>query len=217
MHWFGAVGSRSRNGWGSLQLEPDNEASHLLGMGDALKLAQEYGRSWRDCRQLDWPHAIGRDEDGPLLWVSEDLEHWRAAIGRLARVRVAARLSAKRLRDRSGTAGALHYLGYPAGTGKSNPWELPLRERSTAEPRLASPLRFKVVRSGARVRALVYHMPARLPDAFLGAIGRAEAAWLGDERNWLHAWQAIHHMLDGNQDPMVHGKSLGLRRIGAGA
>jgi len=215
MHWFGAVGSRSRNGWGSLRLEPDNEAAQAAGLGDALALAQIYGRSWRDCLELDWPHAIGVDDDGPLVWVSEELEHWRAAIGRLARIRVAARLTAKRIRDRNSPAGALHYLGYPAGTGKSNPWDLTLRDRSAKEPRLASPLRFKVIRSGAKVRAMVFHTPARLPEAILSVIGRAEEAWLGDDRNWLHAWQEIHHLFDENLDPMLSGKGLGLARLGA--
>ena len=215
MHWFGAVGSRSRNGWGSLRLEPENEAAQAVGLGDALALAQNFGRSWRDCVELDWPHAIGADEDGPLVWVTEELDHWRAAIGRVARIRVAARLTAKRIRDRNSPAGALHYLGYPAGTGKSNPWGLTLRDRIAKEPRLASPLRFKVIRSGAKVRAMVFHTPARLPDAFLGVIGRSEEAWLCDDRNWLHAWQEIHHLFDENLDPMFSGKGLGLARLGA--
>ena len=217
MHWFGTVGSRARNGWGSLRLEAENDAARAFGPGDALQLALRYARSWRDCLQLDWPHAIGSDESGPLVWVSDDLEHWRAAMGRLARIRVAVRLAAKRIRDKDSAAGALHFLGYPAGTGKSNPWEIPLRDRTAAEPRLASPLRFKVVRNSSRVRAMVFHVPSRLPDVFLQVIGRKEAAWLGDDRNWLHAWQEIHHLLDDNKDPMTAGKSLGLRRIGSGA
>ena len=222
IHWFGTAGSRSRNGWGSLRMEPDNDAARSSGLGDglgdALHLAERYARPWRDCLQLDWPHAIGSDDGNPLVWVSEELEHWRAAIGRLARVRVAVRLVAKRIRDPRSAAGAIQYLGYPAGTGDKNPWNLPLRDRSASdtEPRLASPLRFKVIRSGTRVRALVLHMPTKLPEkAFLNVIGRTEAAWLADERNWLHAWQEIHHTLDHNHDPMVAGKSLGLRRLGA--
>ncbi len=215
IHWFGTAGSRSRNGWGSLRMEPDNDLARSLGLGDALQLAQRYARPWRDCLQLDWPHAIGSDSGAPLVWVSEDLEHWRAAIGRLARIRVAARLTAKHIRDARSTAGAIHYLGYPAGTGDRNPWALPLKVRSDQEPRLASPLRFKVVRKGTKVRAVVWHMPTRLPDEFLSKIGRNESEWLGDERNWLHTWQEIHHMLDQNQDPMQSGKHLGLRRLGA--
>lgn len=217
IHWFGTTGSRARNGWGSLRFEPDNDVTRELGLGDALQLAKRYSRPWRDCLQLDWPHAIGIDDGQPLVWISEELEQWRAAIGRLARIRVAVRLAAKRIRDTNSTAGAIHYLGYPAGTGNKNPWNLPLRDRSAKEPRLASPLRFKVVRSGSRVRVLVFHMPSRLPDeAFLRVIGRTEAAWLADERNWLHAWQEIHRMLDQDQDPMVTGRSLGLHRLGTG-
>jgi CRISPR-associated protein Cmr1 len=217
IHWFGTAGSRSRNGWGSLRMEPDNDAARALGLSDALELAQRYARPWRECLQLDWPHAIGSDDGQPLVWISDELEHWRAAIGRLARIRVAVRLVAKRTRDSGSTAGAIHYLGYPAGTGERNPWTLPLKDRGDIEPRLASPLRFKVIRTGSKVQTLVWHMPTRVPGAFLNRIGRTESAWLGDERNWLHAWQEIHHMLDDNKDPMVSGKSLGLRRLGASA
>jgi CRISPR-associated protein Cmr1 len=218
VHWFGTMGSRSRNGWGSVRMEPANDDARTLGLGDAMSLATRYARPWRDCLKLDWPHAIGCDDDGrPLVWVSDELEHWRAAIGRLARIRVAVRLAAKRIRDPSSSAGAIHYLGYPAGTGKSNPWNLPPRNRNDQEPRLASPLRFKILRSGTKVRTLVVHMPARLPEkAFLQVVGRAESSWLGDDRNWFHAWQEIHRMLDQDKDPMLSGKSLGLRRLGTG-
>jgi CRISPR-associated protein Cmr1 len=215
MHWFGTIGSRSRNGWGSLWLVPDNEAALKAGLESALSVAERHSRPWRSCFKLDWPHAIGSDERGPLVWQSEELEHWRAAIGRLARIRVAVRAEAKHLPRGPGLkAGALHYLGYPAGTGRSNPWELPLRSRDKAELRFASPLRFKVVRSGRKVRALVFHMPSRLPDAFVGAVASAEAAWLRDERNWAATWQAVHRLLDSNSSPLDAGKPLGLIRLG---
>jgi CRISPR-associated protein Cmr1 len=215
IHWFGTAGSRARNGWGSVHLAPDNDAARSLACGDALALAQRHSRPWRECFALDWPHAIGSDDRGPLVWQTEDLPHWRAAIGRLARVRIAARLIAKRMRDDRWNAGAIHYLGYPAGTGKSNPSERPLSSGHKGELRFASPLRFKIVRSGKGVRALVYHMPCRLPEAFLGAVARREAAWLEQERNWVNAWSSIHQLLDTGQDPMPPGKPLGLTRLGA--
>jgi len=212
MHWFGTIGSRSRNGWGSLRLVPENDGSREFGLRNAHELAARFGRPWRECRVLDWPHAIGSDDSGPLVWLTEELADWRAAIGRLARIRIAVRLASKRIRDPDSKVGAIHFLGYPAGTGPSNPWTLVRPD--APEPRLASPLRFKVVRSGVQVRALVFHMPARLPDAFLSAVGSKESAWLAQDRNWLDAWEVVHRVLDNNEDPMVPGKPLGIHRLG---
>ncbi|MFN3786427.1 MAG: RAMP superfamily CRISPR-associated protein, partial [Thiothrix sp.] len=53
MGWFGTLGSRSRNGWGSLQMDgiQSPQAADLT----------PFSRSLSQCLQLDWPHAIGRD------------------------------------------------------------------------------------------------------------------------------------------------------------
>jgi CRISPR-associated protein Cmr1 len=217
LHWFGSAGSRARNGWGSVHLEPDNDEARSAALGDALELARRHSRPWRECFALDWPHAIGSDDRGPLVWQTEELPHWRAAIGRLARVRVAARLIAKRMRDDRSKAGAIHYLGYPAGTGPKNPWALPLRNGHKGELRFASPLRFKIVRSGKGVRALVFHMPCRLPGAFTDNVDETAAAWLNRAPNWERAWSSIHQLLDEDQDPMSPGRPLGLKRLGASA
>jgi len=197
IHWFGAVGSRSRNGWGSMQLLARGEAPALPPLRRSDALLNEVSRHWHDCHELEWPHAIGSDEDGPLIWCTEDVDHWRQAIGALANVRVAVRRAAKAIRNPGGKAAALHYLGYPAGTGKQNPWALDVvGERDKL--RLASPLRFKVMPSdGGRVRGIVVHLPCALPEAFLGALrDQSDRAWLADRANLRPAWKEIHATLD---------------------
>ncbi|RMG30285.1 MAG: hypothetical protein D6721_04175, partial [Gammaproteobacteria bacterium] len=59
IHAFGTLGGRSRNGWGSIALEG-------VGALDSLPL-----RDWRDCLDREWPHAIGRDDQGALVWQTE--------------------------------------------------------------------------------------------------------------------------------------------------
>jgi len=72
--WFGTLGGRSRNGWGSLSLglevlTPDH--AHLAAVLCELK----------ECLKLDWPHAIGRDNQGPLVWESAiSFDNWQSAI-----------------------------------------------------------------------------------------------------------------------------------------
>lgn len=67
---FGAVGGRSRNGWGSFQLTPVDETSPLQV---SLPL-----RNWRECLTEDWPHALGQDEGGALIWQTPAFDDWKA-------------------------------------------------------------------------------------------------------------------------------------------
>jgi CRISPR-associated protein Cmr1 len=88
IEWFGAVGSRSRNGWGSLQLRALGATPAIPPVSRAAPLLQVVCRNWEECYSLDWPHAIGADATGPLVWRTAPLENWRAAISALAQVRV---------------------------------------------------------------------------------------------------------------------------------
>lgn len=197
IHWFGAVGSRARNGWGSIQLRPNGETPPLPPLRRSDPLLNEVSRNWRECQKLDWPHAIGSDDHGPLIWCTEEFGNWRQAIGTLANVRLAVRREAKKIRNPGGSAAALHYLGYPAGTGKQNPWALDVGgERDKL--RLASPLRFKVVPSDVgRVRGIVFYLPCAIPAAFLDELRNAsDRAWLRDPENLANAWTAIHKTLN---------------------
>src|SRR5574338_1070891 len=104
-HWFGTLGGRSRNGWGSVALRPSppgrrgggfaehrsapperrsgSVAGGVGGEGRAASFTppsltrealKQSGcvRPLARCLELDWPHAIGADEAGPLVWQSAD-------------------------------------------------------------------------------------------------------------------------------------------------
>jgi CRISPR-associated protein Cmr1 len=69
MDRYATVGGRSRNGWGSVSVAPLNDAPALVGtlpsrlLGDALA--------------LDWPHAIGCDDRGALVWTTKPFSDWK--------------------------------------------------------------------------------------------------------------------------------------------
>jgi CRISPR-associated protein Cmr1 len=197
-NWFGAVGSRSRNAWGSLLLVPEPGTAALPELEDGHELFKRIGRPWLDCLDLDWPHALGTDAEGqPLIWVTEHLPDWRKAIGRLANIRVAVRQAAKRIHGTGGNAGAIHYLGYPAGTGNKNPWALRVKGHAQ-EPRLAGQLRFKIMRAsgGEGVHGMVFHLPCGIPGEFLDQLADDRArTWLGSRENEIKAWSAVHDAL----------------------
>lgn len=198
-NWLGTLGSRSHNGWGSVALAAIGTTPPLPPFEPAAPLLPSITRRWDQCLKLDWPHAIGARDDGRhLIWITDVFEDWRKVIGRLANVRVAVRQAAKQIRGEGCVAGAIHFLGYPAGTGRANPWNLPLEDRNK-EPRLGSQLRFKIIpeADGKRARGMVFHMPCGVPEVFLESLREdRDRSWLGSNDNQKRAWTAIHGVLD---------------------
>ena len=180
--WFGTVGSRSRNAWGSLQLERrDGPALQPL---TAAALAP-YLRPLRQCLELDWPHTIGSDLQGPLVWLTPEHASWREVMKNLARLKIAFRTQAAPFPNvRPGVLESRHLMGYPVTHHRV---ELPGWGHNG---RLPNQLRFKLQRMmGNQLRGVIVHLPCRLPPPLAeGARGRVP-----DE---LSLWQAVHHVLD---------------------
>jgi len=174
-HWFGTIGGRSRNGWGSLlwQAEGNTPLAELtcsaLEKTDCL-------RALADCLALDWPHAIGHD-DRPLVWRSRaTFRNWREAIKFLAQTKIAFRTqfdfntgwNSPRVEPR-------HVLAYPVTKHSVGQWG--------NNARLANTLRFKLHHEPDGLRALIYHTPCK-PTLPHGKV------------NLLDTWQRVHRFLD---------------------
>ena len=69
-HWFGTIGGRSRNGWGSLGWQALAGAPALPVLSKAALEHTGCTRPLARCLDLDWPHAIGTDAKGALVWRS---------------------------------------------------------------------------------------------------------------------------------------------------
>ncbi|MFQ5660344.1 MAG: hypothetical protein ACE5GZ_07945, partial [Gammaproteobacteria bacterium] len=178
--WFGSLGSRSHNGWGSLQLDG-------MALPTAINL-QPFARELSQCLTLDWAHAIGKDEEGVLVWLTEPKKDWRAAMSALAHIKVGVRATAKKFRDISKICG-VHLLGYPAG----GDWTL---REFPKEARLSSQLRFKVFDTNKWVVGVIYHVPAKLPEVLRSKLTDKQKQWL--QVNELSVWRAIHEYLESN-------------------
>lgn len=164
---YGTLGGRSRNGWGSLALEPLDDTPPLApGLDDALTLF------WRDALAADWPRAIGRDARGPLVWHTEPLPDWRKAMTRLARIKIDLRTRFRFPGQRpDGQVHERHWLSYPVTNHKVNDWD-------RAGLRLPNSLRFKVRRDvDGRLRGVVFHMPCLPPPAFRPDRAAIERVW----------------------------------------
>lgn len=176
IHWFGTIGGRSRNGWGSLEfagqqaLAKDDETLHAVL------------RPLADCLQRDWPHAIGQDKQGALIWESKKtFNTWQEAMRFLAQTKIGFRTSlgfstgkgSSRIEER-------HIIAYPVTNHDVRTWG--------GQARLANQLRFKLFRdSQQQLRARIYHTPHACP---LPGVTLDQQA----------VWQKIHAWLDHNTE-----------------
>ncbi len=188
-HLFGTVGSRSRNGWGSFELSHDGRP--LLLENDLRDLAQKYARPLDKCLELEWPHAIGTDEKGLLLWRTKAaFRTWGEVMKELARVKIAFRTALDpggRLTD----VRERHVLAYPVTNHTVNSWG--------KNSRLANQLRFKVHRTGdGRFQGWAYHLPCGLPQTLVEKLSAEEQRNVRQME--ARTWRKVHGILDENMD-----------------
>lgn len=180
MHRYGAVGGRSRNAWGSYVLEPIGDTPALLPLPTTLM------RPWREALQLDWPHALGQDERGPLVWGTQEHRDWRSVMVELAKLKIGLRLSFKFNSDKDGPE-RRHWLAYPVTNHSVKGW---------GGRRLPNSLRMKLRLSGqGQVQGVLFHMPVLPVPAFQPDRYRNDI---------VGVWREVHGYLD---------RSQGLRRM----
>ena len=194
IHWFGTLGGRSRNGWGSVSLESLNQQNGFnlaptdsILSGKAIQELLKFSRPLADCLQLDWPHAIGTSNERLLLWKSRfHFDSWSQAMQELARIKIAFRT---KLDAPVGKAGDRHILAYPVTNHKVNGW----LENGRDTNRLANQLRFKVVQDkNNKYWCLAFHLPCGLPEMLQEKLGPNKIST--DDQ--LRVWNKVHGILD---------------------
>jgi len=188
--WFGTIGSRSRNGWGAVEFDAIGETPSIARLS-AVGLA-DVERPLAQCLQLDWPHAVGVDGNGPLVWLTQQLGSWREVMKELARIKIAFRtqpaLSLAGIAP--GKFAARHLLAYPVthhpvdASGWGN------------QGRLGNQLRFKVMKKDGQWTGVLVHLPCRLPTEMIAALPPHLQSNL--DAVALETWQAVHRVLDKN-------------------
>ena len=170
---YGATGGRSRNGWGSLSLKPVGETPRF-----AVKLGQ-FVRPWRDALTLDWPHAIGADAAGPLVWTTaKPYNDWKALMRDFAIIKIGLRTMFKF--PNTQPPHDRHWLSYPITHHTVKTWR---------NLRLPNSLRFKVRRdceNPNKLCGIIFHVPCLPPPAFDP-----------DRQTIEKVWQRVHGFLDG--------------------
>lgn len=162
MHRLGTVGSRSRNGWGSYELEPVSPVS-----------LSRYAVHWRAAVKDDEaPRGIGADDAGLLIWSTCDpASTWEGVLQQLGEIRA----------DLCGRSRDRGLLSNPVGNKRKAKWD--------DSDRVPNSLRFKVVRGDGGLYGLVYHMPCRPSDALWDKLSQANRDRFPDV--WAQAHQQL--------------------------
>lgn len=187
IQWFGTIGGRSRNGWGSLLLE-GGELKGLEMLKQSASVLKRLAKPLEDCLGLDWPHAFGKDDDQRLLiWTSKQPHNtWREAMLELAKIKIAFRTTLHFDANRTHRIDQRHLLAYPVTHHNFNPWGNQFR--------LANQLRFKVAKTAQGYVGVAYHLPCGIPNELLNALTAADRTWIIGQQ--LSVWQKVHGILD---------------------
>lgn len=179
---YGALGSRSRNGWGSVELEPLDSTASLRGEPPL--------RLWTECLKLDWPHAIGADNKGALIWQTEPRQDWKEVMKDLGTIRKDLRAKFG-FEERVGEPGERHWLAYPVTGHSVEAWD-------KKNLRLPNTLRFKIRKAaGGTLVGVIFHMPHLPPEGF-------EPTKESREKKILEVWKRVYHYLDNWEPPTDH-------------
>lgn len=207
IHWFGTLGGRSRNGWGSLEITGPN----IKGVDSLLnrdELLATIARPLSDCLQLGWPHAIGTDDNRLLVWrTQENYSNWQETMKELARIKISFRTDKffGFIRNTDYTNPSIdlrHVLAYPITHHGVKGWcdekngQLKKDDQGYLKQnaRLANQLRFKVIRSDTGYLGIAYHLPCGIPSKLLAKLDDVDSAWI--EPQQLTIWQSVHRQLD---------------------
>lgn len=165
---FAAAGGRSRNGWGSLNISTKN------GFFDSsANVLQNIIKPFDDAFNCDYPHCLGADTKGLLLWKSKAVaKSWEDCLRELAdiyvKTRLALNITGHGKQDR-------HLLGYPVTHHSVNGWN-----------RHASALRLLVRKSETGLyRGYILHIPHLFSKEMWRELGAGEQKDIW--RNKVHA------------------------------
>lgn len=189
IHWFGTLGGRSRNGWGSVGLEGESIEQNL-----DIETLNLICRPLSECLHIEWPHAIGSDNQGLLIWQTQQRANWQQVVKDLAQAKIKFRTDLEFPASRPGNFEKRHLLAYPVTNHKVNEWG--------SNGRLANQVRFKVVQKDNQFIGIIAHLPCGLPKEMRQALRNPPSI-----QEQMTIWESVHQSLDGLK------QSLGITRI----
>lgn len=174
MHRYGTLGGRSRNGWGGIELTPVDAES-----GRVIEGHTPPTNDLDHSLQIDWPHAIGQDNSGALIWQTEAFDDWKVLMKRLSEIKIGMRTQFKFSGGRNvESPEARHWLSYPVTNHSVRAWG--------NNDRLPNSIRYKarIIENG-KLTGVIFHVPHLPPRKFR------------PDRNTIkEIWRTVHQYLD---------------------
>ncbi len=183
IHHFGTIGGRSRNGWGSLSLQDKDFMPKPIADLPKVDLSKAIDRT-------KYPHTLGADSKGLLLWETEPGDSYESLLGLLAEIYKEMRLKFPFSQGDSTKPDTRHFLGYPiTHHNKVFGWD-----------RMPSQIRLMVKQNEQnKLAGRILHVPHKLPYN-----------WPKELPGELELWKKVHEFFDSYTDEQ--GNKL-LRRI----
>ncbi len=177
---FGALGSRSRNGWGSIQVSSNIDRERLFK--ELLKIA----KPMENCFSVDYPHCLGIDDRGRIsIWQSKVKSSWQECMADFGSIYGNLRKIFP-TKGKMGLPGDRLLLGYPI------PKPIP-KIAGWQGARFSSPLRFVVKKTDNQFVYRVVHVPALIPKD-LNKNNQKKEIWSPDQQKKI--WDTVHQHLD---------------------
>lgn len=180
IHWFGTLGGRSRNGWGSIALANPGLADYSMLLNGRAELGKVQ-RPFEICLKEEWPHAIGSDGKGVLVWNTKAFSSWQEVIKKLAETKIGFRtnLSVTKPFDER------HILALPVTHHDPN---------GLKNDRIANQIRFKVIHHQGQYYGLIFHIPCKMPDQITSNLTHPASQNVLPHQ--LAIWKKVHAYLD---------------------
>lgn len=197
IHWFGTLGGRSRNGWGSvsvLKADLTSVVATPFSRLSRVEQLQDYSilldgkadltavrKPLKNCLTEEWPHAIGEDEKGVLIWKTEAFKSWMEVMRKVAEIKI----------------------GYRTSLSVTNPFDerqilaLPVTRHTPNDlknDRVANQLRAKVIQHQGYFYGLIFHLPCKIPKTVSDKLKQPAAQNL--LANQETVWRKVHRHLD---------------------
>jgi CRISPR-associated protein Cmr1 len=162
MNMYGTVGGRSRNGWGSYSLHRTD--------GQTMPNIETPGQALAKCLSEDWPHALGTDRQGTLIWQTQPHKDWAGLMKTLAQIKIALRTQFVFTTGKTQNPEDRHWLSYPVTNHPVTSWG--------NNARLPNSLRFKVrPTTDGQLVGVVFHMTHKPPAEFGSSPQTLERIW----------------------------------------
>ena len=171
---FGTIGSRCRNGWGSIALFGKGFQRQAVTLFPSQQFAQLVSGDTAKA----YPTHLGKDNKGLLCWeLKEPPQDWKDAMQALAGIymnlRTNIKIAPQGLQKR-------HILGYPVTHHNINNW-------GGGNGRMPSQLRLMDKRdTNNKLTGRILHLPHKLPKQWESQrLGQEVTVWQQDIHKWL--------------------------------